>query len=36
MRWLIIAALVLLVGIMIKGQLDFNRLMQQAKKSTGG
>jgi hypothetical protein len=31
MRWLILAALVLLVAVMINGQLQFNKLMQSAK-----
>src|SRR6516225_2042051 len=30
-RWAIVAALVVLVAVMIKGQLDYNKLVQQAK-----
>jgi hypothetical protein len=35
MRWLVVAALALLIGIAVKGQLDFNKLMATAKKSAG-
>jgi hypothetical protein len=31
MRWLIVIALAALVFIMVKGQLDFNKLMRSTK-----
>jgi hypothetical protein len=34
MRWLIVAALVVLVAVMVDGQIKFNKLMQSSKKGT--
>ena len=36
MKWLILAALILLVAVAVKGQLDFNRMLREAHKKEGG
>jgi hypothetical protein len=35
MRWLIVLALAVFLAIIVKGQLDFNKLMASAKTTKG-